>query len=76
MIVLHKNKEFYKYFASWEILPKNNNILYSEIAAESAEYIEELEEECLIDVLHEMFTKCFPGLSIPRPVSVIRYSFS
>ncbi len=48
-----------------------SNVLISFVCGEDAKYIETLQEECLIDVIHELFTKCFPKLKLPRPVKLI-----
>ena len=50
------------------------NILYTFICGEDAKYIEELENPCLLEVLHEMLVKCFKKMVIPKPVALIKYA--
>ena len=37
--------------------------------------METLPEECLLDLVQELFTKIFPSLNIPRAKKFLRYNF-
>ncbi len=51
------------------------NVLLGFIAGEDAKKIENIPEECLLDVINELLTKCFPKLKLKRPVRIIRFKF-
>ena len=48
------------------------NVLVSFVVGYHAQFIEHLEDECLIDVIFELFLRCFPILNLPRPKQIIR----
>ncbi len=72
-ILLNKDDKFYKAFDNFEVLPKMSNVLICFVCGEDAKYIETLQDECLLDVIHEIFNKCFTQLKIPKPIKIIRY---
>lgn len=49
------------------------NVLYTFVIGEAARYIEQLENKCLVEILHEMFTKCFTKITVPMPKVLIKY---
>ena len=57
---------------NFNVLPLHPNVLYGFAVGEDAMFIETLDDECLLDVIHELFRKCFPALEIPRPHKVYR----
>lgn len=75
-IFFQKDDKFYKAFDNFEVLPKMSNVLIGFVCGEDAKFIETLQEECLLDVIHELFTKCFPKLKLPRPIKIIRFLLS
>ena len=48
------------------------NVVLGFVVGYNASYIEQLSEECLIDVIYELFFNCFPKLNLPKPVKIIR----
>ena len=68
-----KNPTFYKYFTSWDIDPRNRNVINSFITGKNAKYIEDLDNECLLEILYEMLVKCFPNFEWPKPLTLIKF---
>lgn len=58
---------------NFEALPNSLNTFLCFMVGRDAVFVETLPEECLIDVVHELFSKCFPALKLPRPVRVLLY---
>lgn len=71
-----KDNQFYKKFENFEALPHCPNVLESLVAGEEGIFTETLSDECLIDVVSELFAKCFPKLHLPRPKKIIRSKWS
>ncbi|RMZ99367.1 spermine oxidase-like [Brachionus plicatilis] len=68
---LQENK-FYQALDNFEVLPNLPNVLVCFLVGKEALFIENLEEECLIDVINELFVKCFFDLKLPKPKRVLR----
>lgn len=68
-----QNSEFFKEFTNFELLPNHSNVLFSFVVGENAVFIENLQDECLIDVIHEILTKSFPTYNLARPKQIIRF---
>lgn len=66
-----KNK-FYKTFGSFEVLKYQPHILYSFLYGRDAVYSENLQNSCIIEIVHELLTKCFPHIKFPRIKALIR----
>ncbi|CAF0978144.1 unnamed protein product [Brachionus calyciflorus] len=67
-----EDNKFYRALDNFEVLPNQPNILICFVVGRDALFIEKLEEECLIDVIDELFSKCFPHLNLPKPKHVIK----
>jgi hypothetical protein len=70
-----KGNTFYKAFNSFQVLPKKKNILFAFMTGDDAAFAENLSDECLVEVLHEIFTKIFSYLNLPKPTQIIRFGF-
>ncbi|CAF0888908.1 unnamed protein product [Brachionus calyciflorus] len=66
------NTEFYKAFDNFDKIPNHKNILLGFTAGKNAEYIEKLDDECVLDVISELLERSFPYANLPKPVKVIR----
>ena len=44
--------------------------MYTFIDGDDAKYIEKIVEDCLIEILTEMFEMCFPNLVFPKIINV------
>lgn len=53
-------------------MPNHRNVLFAFTVGEAAKYIENLEDECVLDVVHEIFLKSFPKTKLQRPKKLIR----
>jgi hypothetical protein len=66
---------FYKALDNFQILPNMPSVLVGFTVGSDAKYIEKLylekSEDCLKDVIHELFGKVFPKLNLPRPTQII-----
>jgi monoamine oxidase len=60
----------------FELVPNMPNVLMCFTAGADSIFIETLSDECLIDVLCELFTKCFPKLNMPKPKQLLRSSWA
>jgi hypothetical protein len=69
---LFKNPHFVKSLDNFDVLPNQRNILLTFVAGEDALFSETIEEECLLDIIHELLTRSFPKLNIPRPKQIVR----
>ena len=47
------------------------NVVLGFLVGAEATYIEQLSEDCLKDVIYELFSKVFPKLNLPRPKQII-----
>jgi monoamine oxidase len=52
------------------------NALLCFVAGADAIYIETLSDECLMDVICELFTKCFPKMNLAKPRQILRSSWA
>ena len=68
-----QNSQFLKEFTNFELLPNHSNVLFSFVVGQNAVFIENLQDECLIDVIHEILTKSFPTYNLARPKQIIRF---
>ena len=66
-----KGNTFYKAINNFTVLPYSQNVLLTFIVGKDSIFVENLEEECLVDVLSEILAKCFTDLNLPRPKRVI-----
>ena len=57
---------------NFEVLINQPNVLVTFVVGEDSKIIENLEEECLVDVVHELLTKCFHKINFPRPKRVLK----
>ena len=57
-------------------MPKKTNVLFAFLVGNGSIYSESMSDECLIDVIAELFGIFFPKLNIPRPRHVIRSKWS
>jgi hypothetical protein len=69
---LDKSNEFYKAFDNFDRISIFENVLLGFVAGKNSEFIETLDDECLLDVITELIAKCFPDLNIPKPKKIIR----
>ena len=53
--------------------PKKKNVLFGFFVGKDSIFSEALSDECMIDIIAEMFTKFFPKINIPRPKAIVRY---
>jgi hypothetical protein len=67
------NNRFYKSFSSFDVMPKFKNVLFAFLVGDDSVRSESVSDNCIIDVIYEMLMKFFPGLNLPRPVSVVRF---
>lgn len=58
---------------NFEVLPNLPSVLVCFVVGKDAQYIENLSEECLLDVVCELLEKCFYSLSLPKPKRVLKY---
>jgi hypothetical protein len=56
---------------NFEVLPNLAHVLVCFTVGADAIFMERLEENCLIDVVGELFAKCFPQYNLPAPKRVI-----
>lgn len=68
-----KNNKFIRAFDNFDKLPNHRNVLLGFTAGENAEFIETLEDECVLDVIRELIERCFPYAELPKPVKIIRF---
>ncbi|CAF0888888.1 unnamed protein product [Brachionus calyciflorus] len=66
------DSEFFKAFDNFEKLHNQKNILFCFTAGKDAEYIENLEDECILDVISELLERSFPYANLPKPIKIIR----
>ncbi len=67
-----KNHRFYKALDNFDVLPNLPNVLLCFTVGQDAVFIESLSDECLLDVINEIFSKCFAKLNLPKPKQIIR----
>jgi monoamine oxidase len=66
------NQTFYRLLDNFEVLPNMPNVLLCFTTGNDAVYIERLSDECLMDVLCELFAICFAKLKLPKPKQLVR----
>ncbi|CAF0706862.1 unnamed protein product [Brachionus calyciflorus] len=66
------NSDFFKAFDNYEKLPNHKNVLFCFNVGKNADYIEKLEDECILDVISELLERNFPFADLPKPIKVIR----
>ena len=71
-----QGNEFYKAYSSFTVVPKKPNVLFAFLVGNGSIYSESMSDECMIDVIAELFGIFFPNLNIPRPRNVIRSKWS
>jgi spermine oxidase len=67
-----ENEKFYRALDNFEALPNMPNVLLCFTTGNDAVYIERLSDECLMDVLCELFAICFAKLKLPKPKQLVR----
>ncbi|RMZ99363.1 spermine oxidase [Brachionus plicatilis] len=60
----------------FEKLPNHKNVLLAFTVGSYSEVIEQLEDDCVLDVISELIEKCFAHANLPRPVKIIRSRWS
>jgi hypothetical protein len=73
--IFKKDKDLFKAFDNFDVLPRLPNVLLGFFVGENAKKIENLDEECLIDLIYELFNKCFPKSKLPKPIKIIKLLF-
>jgi len=58
--------------SSFQAIPGYDNVLFAFITGDAAIKSEQVSDDCLKDVAHEIFTKFFPQLRLTRPTQIVR----
>ena len=68
-----KGNKFYRALNNFEALQNAPNVFLCFTVGRAAVFLESLHEDCLIEVIHEIFSKTFPKLNLPKPSRVLQY---
>lgn len=67
-----QNDRFYKIMENFNVEPLLPNVMCTFVVGQDAVYIEDLSDDCLIEVFYYLFCMCFPKLGLPRPSRLMR----